>query len=60
MKKKLLALLLTCTMGMSLVACGSSKSEEAASQSSGGSSDALTVWTWDPAFNIRAMEIASR
>ena len=75
--KKLLALLLTLTMVLSLAACGQSAEEPAApateesagSESAGteesGSGEAsaeaetVTVWAWDPNFNIAIMEKAA-
>lgn len=76
MKKKLLAVLLTGIMAMSLVACGGSSGDapagdggaqeaapagDAASAEEGAASeggDTLTIWTWDPNFNIKAMNMA--
>ena len=70
MKKGKVALLMAVTMVASLTGCGSSgstttNSSNAASQSetTAKSSDTatdneLTVWCWDPAFNIYAMEQA--
>lgn len=72
MKKKLLAVLLTGAMVMSLAACGSGSSgetpaapaEEGAAPAEDGAtasaegSNTLTVWTWDPTFNIKAMNMA--
>lgn len=60
MKKKLLTVLLTGTMVMSLAACGSSSSSSSDDSSSSSSSDSnsLTVWCWDQNFNISAMETA--
>lgn len=74
MKQKMLSLLLCTAMtaGM-LVGCGSSSSSssstsgsdaadaatsEAATTESGG--DTLTVWAWDPSFNIFAMQEAEK
>ncbi|HHW68662.1 ABC transporter substrate-binding protein [Defluviitalea raffinosedens] len=72
MKKKIISLLLTATMALSLAACGSgtqtnqsnqsggnSQSTEAKTGSSSGSNE-LTVWCWDPAFNIYAMQEAEK
>lgn len=64
MKRKLLSLLLAGTMVFSLAACGNSSSGSDGTQAaangggSGSDSDELTVWTWDPNFNIKAMETA--
>lgn len=59
MKKRLLASLLAGVMVLSLAACGNSGSDDS---SEGGSSkkdsNKLTVWAWDPTFNIKAMDIA--
>lgn len=66
MKKRILAALLAGTMVLSLAACGGSGSSSdgdssTASGASGASeagSNSLTVWAWDPTFNIKAMEMA--
>ncbi|MCL2204855.1 MAG: extracellular solute-binding protein [Defluviitaleaceae bacterium] len=51
--KKLLVLLLTLVMaGMLLTACGRDDAEDVAVNE-------LTVWSWDPAFNMFAMEVAA-
>lgn len=63
MKKKLLSVLLAGAMVLSLAACGSSGgSDDAGSDEGGGSEggDKLVVWTWDPAFNIPAIEEAGK
>lgn len=73
MKKKVLSLLLVAAMTASLAAgCGGSSDEgqssggqttgtEASGSSSGeASGEKLTVWCWDPAFNIYAMEEAGK
>lgn len=69
MKKKLLAVLLTGAMAMSLVACGggsdsaestsegTTASEETSEATESGDSS-LTVWAWDQTFNILAMQLA--
>ncbi len=49
MKKKLLSVLLAGVMAFSLAACGGG---------SGGDEHTLTLYAWDPAFNIPAMEAA--
>lgn len=59
--KKSLACLLICLL--LLTACGSgSKGENGGSAaeegSSGGGSKTFTIWAWDPAFNIAALEAA--
>jgi len=66
MKKRLLSVLLVGAMAFSLTACGGSgDSGDSGSDSGsddGGSSggDKLVVWTWDPAFNIPAIEEAGK
>lgn len=59
MRKKFIAGLLTTMMVCSLAACGSSTStpKDTTEQDSANS---LTVWCWDPAFNIYAMEQAGK
>lgn len=65
MKRKVIALLLTTAMAMSLAACGGTSSggnESSKGSSSGGDSaesNVLTVWTWDPNFNVYAIEKAA-
>lgn len=70
MIKKIASVLLAAAMSVSLVACGSSKEtnqgasgaavsgqENAGSQGSAGE-NTLTVWAWDPGFNIYAIKEA--
>lgn len=62
MKKKIVALLLTAVMAGGLIACGSGEKadtpkDEKTSEES-GKGDSLTVWCWDPAFSIVALEEA--
>lgn len=65
--KKLLALLLTLSLVLSLAACGSTeKSEEptggnetsAPAGSTNVEKEKITIWAWDPNFNIAIMEEA--
>ncbi len=66
--KKILALVLALTMILPLAACGGSSSSEpkdgtsstAQGGSGGSSANSLTVWCWDPAFNIFAMKEAEK
>lgn len=65
MKRKVMALLLASTMVLSLAACGgggstkdTSKTDDAASGTA-ADENTLTVWTWDPNFNIYAMDKAA-
>ena len=69
MKKKVLSLMLVAAMAASLFAgCGGSDAEQtggetAGTEAAGGeaaSGEKLTVWCWDPAFNIYAMEEAGK
>lgn len=68
MKKKLLSVLLCAAMAATTMLAGCGDSDDGGS-SNGGSSDnsaasgdenTLTVWCWDPAFNIYAMEEAAK
>lgn len=65
--KKIIALALAIVMALSMVACGAST--ETAPAANGGSnaqtpaeggSNELTVWCWDPSFNIYAMKEAEK
>lgn len=72
MKKKVISLMLIGAMVASMAACGSNGGSDngnaangndtsAATESDGGASEGgntLTVWTWDPAFNIPAIKEA--
>lgn len=63
MKSKILAILLTVTMSCSLLAgCGSGSSSASTSNGSeqADNGNQLTVWAWDKAFNIYAMEEAEK
>ena len=69
MKKKVISLMLVGAMVASMAACGSNggsndaaKGDASATEESGASEggNTLTVWTWDPAFNIPAIEEAGR
>jgi lactose/L-arabinose transport system substrate-binding protein len=57
--KKILAIVLALMMMLAFTACGDNDS---GGGDSGGDSDTqkLTVWCWDPAFNIYAMEEAAK
>ena len=79
MKRKVIAVLLTSAMALSMAACGSggdsgstgggSDSGDAAATDDGadsgeevsgsGGDNTLTVWTWDPNFNVYAIEKAA-
>ncbi len=64
MKRKLLSVLLAGAMVLSLAACGSSggSSDGDSGSDAGGGSEGgnkIIVWTWDPAFNIPAIEEAA-
>ena len=69
MKKKVISLMLIGAMVASMAACGSNggssdnkaaKGDTSATEESGASEggNTLTVWTWDPKFNIPAIEEA--
>lgn len=69
MKKKLLSVLLCAAMAATtmLAGCGGGDSDDGGSSNSGsgdnaasGDENTLTVWCWDPAFNIYAMEEAAK
>lgn len=74
MKKKVLSLMLVAAMAASLVAgCGDSDEEQGSGGETGGaigteaasggevaSGEKLTVWCWDPAFNMYSMEEAGK
>ncbi|NLM12648.1 MAG: extracellular solute-binding protein [Epulopiscium sp.] len=69
MKKKFISLLVVASMALSMVACGSSTTTtesggaapatETKAESTSGANE-LTVWCWDPAFNIYAMQEAEK
>lgn len=74
MKRKILAALLASTMVLSLVGCGSGSdgaatststqdaaaTEDTAATEAAGGEQTLTVWCWDPAFNLNAMYEAEK
>jgi len=77
MKKKIIALLLSCAMMATLVGCGAKEeaaattesapaaeaeaaAEEAAPAAAAEGENTLTVWCWDPAFNLNAMYEAEK
>ena len=67
--KKIIALALAIVMALSIAACGAStetnsaangdSNEQAAAPAENGSNE-LTVWCWDPSFNIYAMKEAEK
>lgn len=79
MKRKVIAVLLTSAMALSMAACGGGGSSDGGSSDGGsdaaatddgaeaegeevsgsGGENTLTVWTWDPNFNIYAIEKAA-
>ena len=63
MKKKIISLVLVGAMAASMVACGGgSKGGDAAGNAPAGGSDdpnTLTVYCWDPGFNIPALQAAA-
>ncbi len=63
MKKRIASLLLAGAMVASLTACGTSGTSGDAGEQKGEGAQAsneLTVWCWDPAFNVYAMEEAAK
>jgi lactose/L-arabinose transport system substrate-binding protein len=50
------------TLSLALAACsgGDTDTDEGAAGDSGGGDNTLTVWAWDPAFNIYALEEAEK
>lgn len=76
MKRKVIAVLMASVMALSMAACGSGKNDSGSSSDTGSGNDAaksdaagddadasdasLTVWTWDPNFNIYAMQVAEK
>ena len=58
MKKRVLSILLAGVMAFSLAACGGGSDEGDQAEQEGGGNK-LTVFAWDPAFNIPALEAAA-
>ena len=58
MKRKVFAVLLAGAMVFSLAACGSSGDDKGGDKGAEGDGHTLTLYAWDPAFNIPAMEAA--
>ena len=57
MKKKIVALLVSAVMTLSLLACGGGKETSGDSGDDSSKGQELTVWCWD-AFNVDAMKKA--
>lgn len=60
MKKRIASLLLAGAMVASLTACGTSGQSGDQKGEGEQASNELTVWCWDPAFNVYAMEEAAK
>ncbi|MFT4005021.1 MAG: extracellular solute-binding protein [Lacrimispora sp.] len=67
MKKKIVSVLLAAAMAASLTACGTKGAPDGGTaagagdkKGEGAAANELTVWCWDPAFNIYAMEEAAK
>lgn len=63
MRKRLISVLLAGGLALSLTACGNSGTAEktaALGEEKTESANELTVWCWDPAFNMYAMEEAGK
>ncbi|WP_254872946.1 hypothetical protein [Schaalia sp. Marseille-Q2122] len=58
--RKLLALGTTLSLSLTLAACSGGADSGASGNAGGDSDNTLTVWAWDPAFNIYAMEEAAK
>ena len=59
--RKFLAFSTTLSLAFALVACSGGSSDTHPSGTAEGDSDnTLTVWAWDPSFNIYAMEEAAK
>ena len=54
--KKLLALLLVSMLLLAACSSGSSNGKE--SKENSADANEITVWAWDPSFNIKALELA--
>lgn len=60
MKKRIASILLAGAMAASLTACGTSGGTGQKAGDEAKAANELTVWCWDPAFNIYAMEEAAK
>ncbi len=66
MKKQVMALLLSASMVFGMTACGGSGNSDSAAGNApaagttGENSETLTVWAWDPSFNIYAIKEAEK
>lgn len=58
--RKLAALILAAPLALALAACGGGASPPNATAPDGAADRTLTVWCWDPAFNIYAMNEAAK
>lgn len=58
--KKILAIVLALMMVFAFTACGDKNGTDGGDSSGDGDTQKLTVWCWDPAFNIYAMEEAAK
>lgn len=61
-KRQFIAVLLVLSFGLSMAACGKKESAEnsGGKQTEQNEAEELTVWCWDPAFNIYAMQEAEK
>ncbi|MFV2047149.1 ABC transporter substrate-binding protein [Metabacillus sp. YM-086] len=55
--KKLLVLMMACMMILAACSSGSNEAVDSESSESSGSNE-ITIWAWDPNFNIKALNIA--
>lgn len=58
MKKRIFALFVIVTMVLTMFGCGTKDKAKEGSSNSSEDTNTLTVWCWDPAFNIYAMKQA--
>lgn len=58
--RKLLAIGTTLSLSLTLAACSGGADSGTSGSAGGDSENTLTVWAWDPAFNVYAMEEAAK
>lgn len=57
MKKRVVAMLMAAAMVFGLAACGGTDNKKG-DASKAKDDDAVTIWAWDEAFNVKALEVA--
>lgn len=58
MKKRLLSMIVAVAMTFTLVSCSGNSSKKNGDKASGSDKEVITVWAWDPNFNIAIMNEA--